>query len=134
MNIAAARNAAPDQPATRVLSLVTEVTPPAAVPTEAAGSVAPAGAPKRAYPPPAETPTQEGPKGLRFDFNDGARVLLSESEHPWKVRISDLDTGNILFQTEIKAGRVNSSKRYFVRFRVEAWQKDERLIVHDYSA
>ena len=32
-------------------------------------------------------------------------------------RIRDLDTGNILFETEIKAGRINSAKRYFVRFR-----------------
>src|SRR5207253_385007 len=38
---------------------------------------------KWAYPAAAELPTQEGPKGLRFDFNDGARVLLPEAEHPW---------------------------------------------------
>ena len=30
--------------------------------------------PKPAYPAPAGVPTQQGPKGLRFDFNDGARV------------------------------------------------------------
>ena len=65
---------------------------------------------------PAENPTQQGPKGLRFDFNDGCRVLLPESDHPWRIRLSDLDTGNILYETTIKAGRVNSSKRYFVRF------------------
>jgi autotransporter strand-loop-strand O-heptosyltransferase len=83
---------------------------------------------------PAEIPTQHGPRGLRFDFNDGCRVLLPESEHPWKVRLSDLDTGNILYETELKAGRINSSKRYFVRFRLEAWQAGERLLCHDYSA
>ena len=79
-------------------------------------------------------PTQEGVKGLRFDFNDGCRVHLPESEHPWRVRLTDLDTGNVLFETELKTGRVNSSKRYYVRFRLEAWQKDERLLVHDYPA
>ena len=26
---------------------------------------------KRAYPAPAELPTQEGPNGMRYDFNDG---------------------------------------------------------------
>src|SRR5207302_4409894 len=46
----------------------------------------------------------------------------------------DLDTGNVLFETEIKAGRVNSSKKYFVHFRLEAWQQDEILLAHDYSA
>ena len=97
--------------------------------------VAAASAPvKRAYPAPAELPTQEGPKGMRFDFNDGCRVHLPESEHPWRVRLTDLDTGNILFETEIKAGRVNSSKRYYIRFRLEAWQNNELLLSHDYSA
>ncbi len=89
---------------------------------------------QRAYPAPAESPTQQGPTGLRFDFNDGCRVLLEESEHPWRVRLSDLDTGNILFETELKAGRVNSSKRYYVRFRVEAWQNGESIFVHEFSA
>jgi autotransporter strand-loop-strand O-heptosyltransferase len=95
------------------------------------GSAAPV---KPAYPPPAERPTQEGPRGMRFDFNSGCRVLMPESEHPWKIQLSDLDTGNILYQTEIKAGHVNSSKRYFVRFRLEVRQQDELLIRHDYSA
>ena len=89
---------------------------------------------KRAYPAPTEIPTQQGPKGIRFDFNDGCRVLLPESDRPWKVRLSDIDTGNILFETELKAGRINSAKRYFVRIRIEIWQQDERILVHDYSA
>ncbi len=82
----------------------------------------------------ADPPTQEGPKGLRFDFNDGCRVLLPESDGPWQLRLSDLDTGNILYETKIKAGRVNSSARYFVRFRIEVSQNEESSLVHDYSA
>jgi autotransporter strand-loop-strand O-heptosyltransferase len=88
---------------------------------------------KPAYPLPAETPTQEGANGLRFDFNDGCRVMLPESAYPWKVRLSDLDTGNILYQTEIASGRINSSKRYFVRFKIEISQQDKVLLSHDYS-
>ena len=90
--------------------------------------------PKPAYPPPAPVPTQEGPKGVRFDFNEGCRVVLPEAEHPWRVRISDLDTGNILYETEIKAGRVSSTKRYYVRFRIDVWQEGEPLFNHEYSA
>ena len=89
---------------------------------------------KRAYPPSAELPTQAGPKGFRFDFNDGCRVVLEETGQPWRVRLSDLDTGNTLFETELQTGRVNSSKRYYVRFRVEAWQNGESVFVHDYAA
>jgi autotransporter strand-loop-strand O-heptosyltransferase len=102
----------------------------AAVPASSAS----APQPKPAYPPPAEVPTQEGPQGMRFDFNGGCRVLFPQAAHPWRVQLSDLDTGNILFQTDMTAGRVNSSKRYYVRFRIEAWQQDELLFTHDYSA
>lgn len=83
---------------------------------------------------PSELPTQVGPKGLRFDFNDGCRVMLPPSNPPWKVRISDLDTGNVLYETEIAGGWVNSSKRYYVRFRLEVWQQGESLLSHDYAA
>jgi hypothetical protein len=77
----------------------------------------PAGAPAQAvkppYPPPAEHPTQTGPGGIAFDFNEGCRVLVPEADKPWRVRLSDLDTGNILFQssTDFAAGRVRSAKR-----------------------
>jgi autotransporter strand-loop-strand O-heptosyltransferase len=98
---------------------------PAPAPTVLAEGVAPALA---------ELPTQQGPKGILFDFNDGCRVMLPDSEHPWRVRLSDLDTGNILFETELKAGRINSTKRYYVRFRVEVWQQGESVFVHEYAA
>jgi autotransporter strand-loop-strand O-heptosyltransferase len=71
---------------------------------------------------------------MRFDFNDGCRVMLAESEQPWRVRLSDLDTGNILFETELGAGWVNSAKRYFVRFRLEVWQQGKSIFSHDYLA
>jgi len=71
---------------------------------------------------------------VQFDFNDGCRVVLPEAAHPWRVRLSDLDTGNILFETELKGGRINSSKRYFIRFRLEIWQNGESIFVHDYAA
>ncbi len=111
--------------------------PASAMPASSAASPrlsADAAAAKPAYPPAAPMPTQSGPKGLRFDFNEGCRVMLPESEHPWRVRISDLDTGNILYETEIKAGRVSSTKRYYVRFHLEVWQQGERLLSHEYAA
>jgi len=89
---------------------------------------------KPVFPKAAETPTQQGPFGLRYDFNDGCRVALPEGERPWRVRLSDVDTGNILYETTMKAGRVNSAKRYFVRGRIEIWRGDESVFAHDYSA
>jgi hypothetical protein len=77
---------------------------------------------KQPYPPRAGLPTQVGPKGIRFDFNQGARVdLPNRSAGKWRVRLRDLDTGNILFQTENQGALVRSSKRFFVRFSIEVW-------------
>src|SRR5579884_1358223 len=105
--------------------------PASAAPSAASGS---GPAPKPAYPPPAPIPTQEGPGGMRFDFNEGCRVMVPEGQHPWRVRISDLDTGNILYETEIKAGRVSSTKRYYIRFKLELWQQGESVLAHEYAA
>lgn len=92
--------------------------------------------PKPIYPPPPAEPTQAGPDGIRFDFNDGCRVLAAEAEKPWHVRLSDLDTGNIIFETPDKftGGSVNSSKRYFIRCRIEVTQDGKPSFTHDYDA
>lgn len=75
--------------------------------------------PKPAYPAPSTIPTQSGPHGIRFDFNDGCRVVLPEGQ--WRVCLRDIDTGNILFQTDINAGTVASTKKYYIRFSIEVW-------------
>ena len=60
--------------------------------------------------------------------------MLDAGASPWQVRLKDLDTGNILFETEFPSGRVNSSKRYFVRFGIEVLQGGKSVFRHDYSA
>ncbi len=75
----------------------------------------------------AETPTQVGPEGILYDFNDGARVVLPERVEGtglWRIRLTDIDTGNIVFNVDVKGARVNSTKRYYVRFRLEVWVVD----------
>jgi autotransporter strand-loop-strand O-heptosyltransferase len=89
---------------------------------------------KRSYSAPADMPTQQAVHGVRFDFNDGCRVLIPEGERSFRIRLSDLDTGNTLFDSELKSGRVNSTKRYYVRFRVEILQQGQSLFTHEYSA
>ena len=123
-------------PAGETLAATSSPNPPSAssaAPASVSAANDPA-APKPAYPEAAPAPTQHGPKGVRFDFNEGCRVTLPEDEHPWRVRISDLDTGNILYETEIKAGRVSSTKRYYVRFGLELWQQGKSLFRHEFSA
>jgi autotransporter strand-loop-strand O-heptosyltransferase len=109
---------------------------PAVLPTtpaDLASQSRPAKAPSRAaYPPAAEQPTQIGPDGIRFDFNLGCRVSLPPGD--WRIRLRDLDTGNILFESENTGAFVNSAKRHFVRFRIEAWRGGEPAFRHDYDA
>jgi len=94
----------------------------ATIPTTTQGLPPPA-ADTPPYPPPAAQPTQHGPEGIRFDFNEGARILLPErASGTWRVRLSDLDTGNTLFESENTGAVVLSSKRFYVRFHIEVEQ------------
>ena len=87
-----------------------------------------------AYPPPAQQPTEAGPRGIRYDFNLGARILLpTREEGEWLVRLSDMDTGNTLFESRNKGAVVASSKRFYVRFRVEIYDGSELLLDHTYD-
>jgi len=102
-----------------------------------ADAPAPAG---QSYPPAAATPTQHAARGIRFDFNLGARVLLPTlTEGAWRVTLRDLDTGNVLFRSENQGAFVNSAKRWFVRFRIEIEAIDaagtaQTVLAHDYDA
>ena len=102
-----------------------------AVPAAAAPTADPP--PKQHFPPAADLPTQLGPEGIRFDFNLGARVHLPESGGPWQVRLSDLDTGNLLYETTIAAGRVSTAKRYYLRIRTEVRAGGQLILSHDYD-
>jgi autotransporter strand-loop-strand O-heptosyltransferase len=73
-----------------------------------------------------------GAEGIRFDFNQGCRVALPEGGA--RVRLRDLDTGNILFESQPGARFVSSTKRYFVRFEIEVLQDDRSVFRHAFNA
>ncbi|NUD83356.1 autotransporter strand-loop-strand O-heptosyltransferase, partial [Escherichia coli] len=79
--------------------------------------------------PPPDTPTQAGPENIFYDFNDGARVLLPEGK--WHVRLLDADSENILFCCDVDKGWVTSSKKYFVRFRIQVFRQGEETPLLD---
>jgi autotransporter strand-loop-strand O-heptosyltransferase len=76
-------------------------------------------------------PTQEGPLGIRYDFNDGARVLLPEGK--WHVNIEDSESGNILFSCDSGAGWVLSTKKYYVPFNIKVWKAGEKDPILDHT-
>jgi autotransporter strand-loop-strand O-heptosyltransferase len=106
-----------------------------AVPVTFTRLVSTSGSAKPPFPLPAVIPTQEAGHGVRFDFNDGCRVVLPEGE--WQVTLRDVETGNVLFQTDIGAGTVASGKKYFVPFQVEIAQggkSPDTAFIHTYEA
>ncbi len=106
--------------------------------TASSGAAAPAPEVKAPYPPASASPVLLGPDGIRFDFNLGCRVLLPPRDQGrWRVRLRDLDTGNILFESENQGAFVNSAKRWYVRFRVQVWSIDGgepvEIMTHDHD-
>ncbi len=99
----------------------------------APASVSAAGTAIPAYPPAAAIPVLEGPLGIRYDFNLGARVALPPGRK-WRVRLRDLSSGNILFESKNEGAFVASAKRFFVRFGIEIWDAEERIFTHEYDA
>ena len=72
---------------------------------------------------PPEFPTCAGPEGILFDFNYGARVYLPEGK--WHVILMDDDSGNILFSCDSDGGWVASTKKYYIRFRIQVFHQGE---------
>jgi autotransporter strand-loop-strand O-heptosyltransferase len=87
---------------------------------------------KRRQVPVPSVPTQLGPNGIRFDFNEGCRVALPEGR--WRVRLQDLDTDSVLFEASCSGGPVTSTRKYFVRFAIDVWSEDGDHFRHEYNA
>ncbi|MCL2700966.1 MAG: autotransporter strand-loop-strand O-heptosyltransferase [Phycisphaerae bacterium] len=105
-----------------------------AKPPADAAPAAGAGAPQPAdvfHAPPPAVPTQEGPLGIRFDFNDGARVLLPRGQ--WHVQITDEESGLILFACDADEGWVVSARKYYVRFGIKVWVRGQNQPVLDHT-
>lgn len=78
---------------------------------------------------PPEFPTCAGPEGILFDFNYGARAYLPEGK--WHVILLDDDSGNVLFSCDSDGGWVASTKKYYVRFRIQVFHQGETHPVLD---
>lgn len=77
-----------------------------------------------------DTPVIEGTQGIRYDFNDGARVVLPKGV--WRVSLIDDDSDLVLFNSTITGpGKVESAKKYFVRFRIKVWSEGHEQPVLD---
>lgn len=71
-----------------------------------------------------------GLPGVKLDFNFGARVLLPD-DGDYRVRLTDMDTGSILYDGIVRNNLLTSNKKYYINFRVEIWKNGAQPFIHD---
>lgn len=75
----------------------------------------------------------QGPEGILYDFNYGCRVQVPVDG--WKVRMTDVDTFNLLLDETVQANQIVTSRRkYFVRFLLEVFDGERLVFSHRYDA
>jgi len=77
------------------------------------------------FAPPPATPSVEAVGGVLFDFNAGLRVRFPKDGEAFRLLFRDLDSGVVLYCMDAEPGStVVSVKRYFVRFGIEIYRRD----------
>ena len=86
-----------------------------------------------------KVPTQDAIDGIKFDFNDGLRVLIPQDAKSYRIRFVDLGTKSCVYDAVTPDGGdcvVTSHKRYFIQFRlvISDASNDKLLFMHDFDA
>ena len=90
---------------------------PVAAPAVPAAPAAPASAqpPKQPsiYGEMPQIPTMDAVEGIKFDFNDGIRILFPHNGKEYHVTFTDIDTGIILYSADTVPGAYVTSVKKF---------------------
>ena len=70
-----------------------------------------------------------GIPGICFDFNYGARVTVPQGEY--RVKFIDRNACLTVYDAPASGVLVTSSKKYFIDFRIEVYEKDKMIFAHD---
>ncbi|VVE19959.1 autotransporter strand-loop-strand O-heptosyltransferase [Pandoraea anhela] len=91
--------------------------------------------PRQIFLAPALLPTQVGPAGLRFDFNDGARVVIPDFGQPlpWRVRISDMRDDSTVNDVSLSSGVVRSPTKFYTPYGITIWLNDVVVFEHRFD-
>lgn len=76
-----------------------------------------------------EVQQESGLPGIKFDFNYGARVTVPQGEY--RVKFIDRKSCLTVYDAVASGVLVTSSKKYFVDFRIEVYEKDKLILAHD---
>lgn len=80
------------------------------------------------YVAPAKTPVYKALKGVYFDFNHGARVVVTEeADKAYRIVILDADSMATLYSGVLnKGGIVRTNKTYYTRYRLLIYDPDDK--------
>lgn len=84
-----------------------------------------------------QIPVLDAVEGIKFDFNDGIRILFPHNGNEYHVTFTDIDTGIILYSNDTVPGAyVTSVKKFYIRFRLIIHKKGgtEPIFTHDFDA
>ena len=76
-----------------------------------------------------EVVQESGLPGVKYDFNYGARVTVPQGEY--RVKLIDRSACLTVYDAPASGVIVTSSKKYFVDFRIEVYEKDKLIFAHD---
>ena len=76
-----------------------------------------------------EVRQESGIEGIKFDFNYGARVTVPQGEY--RVKFIDREACLTVYDAPASGVLVTSSKKYFIDFRIEVYEKDKLIFAHD---
>ena len=82
---------------------------------------------------PTQRPNQNAVAGVTFDFNFGCRIELEADPFGalWTIRLKDLETGVTLVDSQIAQGTIHSTKKYYIPFCIEVFQREKLVFSHD---
>lgn len=78
---------------------------------------------------PAPLTRSTGIRGVKLDFNDGARIKVPKGNY--HVRFTDMDAMAIVFDTDFSDSTATTNRKYYINFRVELWKDGELILTHD---
>lgn len=76
-----------------------------------------------------EVTQESGFSDIKFDFNYGARVTVPQGEY--RVKFIDRSACLTVYDAQASGVLVTSSKKYFIDFRIEVYEKDQLIFAHD---
>lgn len=80
---------------------------------------------------PGKITMEAGVEGIKFDFNYGVRVYVPKGN--FRVRFIDLDTSTILYDAKASDAFITSTKKYYIRFRLEVYKNEKLVFSHDHD-